>query len=148
MPRRLTSAHEKRPAKPAPPSPAAETADPRFAALLDALATDPELAPVVEAFAAAKQQPRKFGSNGLKVNGKIFAMLVRGKLVVKLPKERVDRLVASRQGEPFDPGHGRLMKEWMVILSPSLSWADLAREAHDFVKHAGRAGPPMRPVGA
>jgi len=46
-------------------------------------------------------------SNVLSVNGKIFAMLVRGKLVVKLPKQRVDELVAARVGTYFDPGHGR-----------------------------------------
>src|SRR2546421_197363 len=55
---------------------------------------------------------RLFASDGLKVNNKIFAMLVRGSLVVKLPKARVDALVAARQGDRFDPGHGRLMKEW------------------------------------
>ena len=43
-------------------------------------------------------------SNVLSVNGKIFAMLVRGKLVVKLPKQRVDGLVAGRAGTYFDPG--------------------------------------------
>ncbi len=50
-------------------------------------------------------------SNVLSVNGKIFAMLVRGKLVVKLPKQRVDGLVAGRAATYFDPGHGRLMKQ-------------------------------------
>jgi hypothetical protein len=30
-----------------------------------------------------------FGSTGLKVKGKVFAMLVKGALVVKLPKARV-----------------------------------------------------------
>ncbi len=48
-------------------------------------------------------------SNVLSVNGKIFAMLVRGRLVVKLPKQWVDALVAAREGTYFDPGHGRLM---------------------------------------
>jgi hypothetical protein len=47
----------------------------------------------------------------LSVNGKIFAMLVKGKLVVKLPKQGVDELVAARAGTYFDPGHGRLMKQ-------------------------------------
>ena len=107
--------------------------DQKFAALLAVFAADPELAPIVEAFAAGKQQRRKFGSNGLKVNGRIFAMLVRGNLVVKLPLPRAEALVASGQGEPFDPGHGRKMKEWVTVSSPTLSWVDLAREAHDFV---------------
>ena len=77
-----------------------------------------------------------FGSNGLKVNGKIFAMLVRGDLVVRLPKQRVDGLVASGDGQRFDPRHdGRVMREWLV-LSPSsaLDWASLAAEALAFTR--------------
>jgi TfoX/Sxy family transcriptional regulator of competence genes len=73
---------------------------------------------------------KMFGSSGLKVGNKIFAMLVRGKLVVKLPKERVACLVASGEGERFDPGHGRLMKEWVGIEPQSEArWLDLAHEA-------------------
>lgn len=34
-------------------------------------------------------------SEGLRVSAKIFAMLVKGELVVKLPKDRVDDLAAS-----------------------------------------------------
>ncbi len=66
---------------------------------------------------------------------KIFAMLVKGKLVVKLPKPRVDALVASGDGERFDPRHdGRLMKEWLSVEPTSEEeWLPLAREAMEFV---------------
>jgi TfoX/Sxy family transcriptional regulator of competence genes len=47
-----------------------------------------------------------FGSSGLKVGGKVFAMSVKNELVVKLPRERVDELVAAGAGSRFDPGHG------------------------------------------
>ena len=62
-------------------------------------------------------------------------MLVRGKLVVKLPKQRVDALIASGDGERFDPRkNGQLMKEWIVIEPTSAEqWLPLAREALDFV---------------
>jgi len=30
-------------------------------------------------------------------------------------KDRVDELVSGGNGEYFDPGHGRLMKEWVTI---------------------------------
>jgi hypothetical protein len=75
-------------------------------------------------------------SNVLSVNGKIFAMLVRGKLVVKLPKQRVDELVAARAGTYFDPGHGRLMKQWISIPAGKAEWLEMAREAHRFAKPA------------
>lgn len=73
-------------------------------------------------------------SYGLKVKGKIFAMLVRGQMVVKLPRHRVDEMVEGGKGERFDPGHGRLMKEWVVILTDKKSWVDIAKEAYRFVK--------------
>jgi TfoX/Sxy family transcriptional regulator of competence genes len=78
-----------------------------------------------------------FGSSGLKVGTKVFAMLVKGELVVKLPKHRVAQLVASGDGAPFDPGHGRLMKEW--VTSPLRNfggWEQLADEALQFVGSA------------
>jgi len=80
---------------------------------------------------------RAFGSTSLKTNGKIFAMLVKNRLVVKLDRRRVDALVASGDGERFDPGHGRLMKEWLAVESTSADvWLALATEAEAFV--AGR----------
>jgi hypothetical protein len=76
-----------------------------------------------------------FGSApGLRIGGKIFAMLVNGELVVKLPKGRVNELVASGAGTQFDPGHGRLMKEWASIPPDSAEdWESLADEALRFV---------------
>ena len=109
--------------------------DPRVRKLLDALRSDPSVAPSVAEFEAksAAGTGRKFGSNGLKANGKLFALFTQGTLVVKLPKDRVAALVAKGHGEPFDPGHGRLMKEWLTVASPRASWVNLAKEAHAFV---------------
>ena len=79
-----------------------------------------------------------FGSSGqLKVNGRIFAMLVRGSLVLKLRRERVTELVQAGAGNYFDAGKGRPMREWFV-LSPASSrpWLPLAREARKFVQEA------------
>jgi hypothetical protein len=77
---------------------------------------------------------RAFGSTSLKTAGKIFAMLEKGRLVVKLDRRRVDELIASGGGERFDPGHGRLMKEWLAVESASDEvWLDLATESEAFV---------------
>ena len=52
---------------------------------------------------------------------------------MKLPKARVAALVAAKVGTPFDPGHGRLMKEWLTVTDAKARWQVLAREAHAFV---------------
>lgn len=84
---------------------------------------------------------RMFSSDSvLTVNGKIFAMLARGKFVAKLPRSRVDQLVEAGIGQHFDPGHGRLMKEWIAIGESGADWIALAREAYDFVKR-GKSEP-------
>ena len=78
---------------------------------------DPAFAVIAEAFRGDEKisLARMFGSEGLKINGKVFIMLVKGDLVAKLPKERVTALISARVGEHFDPGHGRLMKEWVAV---------------------------------
>ncbi len=101
---------------------------------------NPSFVPVVAAFARYPDvsQRRMFKSSSvLAVNGKIFAMLVKG-FVAKLPKQRVDDLVSSANGEHFDPGHGRLMKEWVAVGPGNVAWVDLAKEAYRFVR-AGEA---------
>jgi len=78
---------------------------------------------------------RSFGAGALKAGGKIFAMLVRGRLVLKLPKERVDALVEAGAGERFDANKGRPMKEWIALgdSHSDAQWLELAREAKSFV---------------
>lgn len=77
---------------------------------------------------------RGFGSTALKIDGKIFAMLVGGRLVVKLPRSRVAVLVDAGAGEPLDTGQGRLMKEWLNLAPDSAEdWATLTEEASRFV---------------
>jgi TfoX/Sxy family transcriptional regulator of competence genes len=96
---------------------------------------DPEFARVADAFTTDRRVTygKLFASMGLKVDGKIFAMHSKGRFVAKLPKERVDELVRSGKGEYFDPGHGRLMKEWISLHGRVPSWVDLAKEARLFV---------------
>ena len=99
---------------------------------------DPRYAPVVEAFAknrhVSRENRKGFGSGSLKVNGKIFAMMSsKRQFVVKLPKNRVDELVNQGKGQRFDPGHGRIMKEWFVAGKDEANWIDLAKEAYHFV---------------
>lgn len=100
------------------------------------LSGESSFAPIVDAFATDRDvsRGRMFGSAGLKVNGRVFAMLVKGRFVAKLPKARVDELVGGGKGEYFDPGHGKRMKEWVSVPAGKTSWMDLAREAHRFVK--------------
>jgi TfoX/Sxy family transcriptional regulator of competence genes len=73
-------------------------------------------------------------TEGLRISGKIFAMLVGDELVVKLPKERVDELVDAGVAKRFDAGKGRPMKEWAsVSSSASRRWKALVEEAKVFV---------------
>jgi hypothetical protein len=77
---------------------------------------------------------RAFGATSLKTDGRIFAMLVKDRLVVKLPAARVNELAAAEAGERFDPGHGRIQREWLSVFSDDpAQWRSLAEEAEAFV---------------
>lgn len=107
------------------------TPEERFAMVIEELLGNAGVTPPSEG--------KSFGSSGLKIHNKIFAMLARGRLVVKLPKSRVDALVASGDGERYDPRQdGRLMKEWLTLEPASeADWLSLAREAMEFVASKG-----------
>jgi TfoX/Sxy family transcriptional regulator of competence genes len=103
----------------------------KYAALVQKMAGKPGVIHITEG--------KGFGSSGqLKVHGRIFAMLVRGELVLKLPRTRGDQLVESGDGARFDAGKGKPMREWFV-LSPASTrrWLTLAEEALNFVQEAG-----------
>ena len=80
----------------------------RLAALVDALAGEPDVTP------PDRTGPRRFGSRALKVDGAAFAMVVRGALVLKLPEDRVAALLADGRGGRFG-GRGRPYREWVAL---------------------------------
>jgi hypothetical protein len=103
----------------------------------DLLEVDPSFAPVARAFAKDPlvTSGKMMSSFGLKVGGKIFAMMAHGAFVAKLPKDRVAELVSAKKGAYFDPRKdGRLMKEWVSIADRKAPWLELAKEAYRFVK--------------
>jgi hypothetical protein len=105
--------------------PRMEEADALFQQLVDRFGADPAVTPPTEG--------KGFGASGLKVGGKLFAMVSKGELVLKLPRERVGELIASGEGTRFDPGHGRLMKEWVTIAPDrGKDWLGLAEEARQY----------------
>ncbi len=75
----------------------------------------------------------KFGRLNLRVGGKVFAMTVKGQLVVKLPAPRIAALVDAGTGDYFVMG-SRVMKEWATVAPGRSDWKKLAREACDFVR--------------
>jgi hypothetical protein len=78
---------------------------------------------------------RMFGAEGLKVLGKVFAMEVKGKLVIKVPARRAAELAFERGIGLFDPGHGKLMKEWLqVSRDAEADWLELAQESFAYIK--------------
>jgi hypothetical protein len=74
-----------------------------------------------------------FGSNAIKINKSIFAMLVDDRLVVKLPAVRVAQLISAGDGVPFDAGKGKPMKEWVGLTGDDDACRELVAEAMTFV---------------
>lgn len=107
--------------------PAAE-AQVAYAALVDRFAGRPGVTLPAE-------KRGKFGSNGLKVGGKIFAMLIQRGLAVKLSSEDVEAATKAGRGEPLSMGR-RVMKEWLLVNEPPRKWYAIAEQARAFVAGA------------
>jgi hypothetical protein len=101
----------------------------RLAAIVDALASEPDVTP------PDTSGPRRFGSRAVKVDGAAVAMVVRGALVLKLPRERVDALLEDGSGRPFGTGRGQPYREWVALPDgdPATD-LPLAREALEFAR--------------
>jgi hypothetical protein len=110
-----------------------EESEAEFVRLAQAVSSDPRVDPPEVARA------KGFGTKGLKVARKMFAFHSKGRLVVKLPADRVHALVSEGKGDHFDPGHGHLMKEWIALgYAQRALWPKVAKEALEF---AARVAP-------
>ena len=99
-------------------------ADARFDALVRGFSSQP----------GVTRGGKGFGATGLKVNGKLFAFVsTKGELVVKLPRAQAVAMVDAGTARYFDPGHGRLMKEWVELDPQHSRLATIAKEAYRYV---------------
>jgi TfoX/Sxy family transcriptional regulator of competence genes len=97
-------------------------------------------AQLFEAVAEAlrKTEPRAervklFGFDCLRIAGKVFAKVSKGRLIVKLPAARVAALMMAGQVEPYAGARGE-MKEWAVVVTADERLAiALSQEARSFV---------------
>ena len=75
-----------------------------------------------------------FGSEGLRVRGKVFAFVASGgELLIKVPEARADELVAAGTAERMVMRE-RTMREWVVV-DPNAPerWAPLIGEAFAYL---------------
>ncbi|MDI2129029.1 hypothetical protein [Yinghuangia seranimata] len=80
-----------------------------------------------------------FASPGLRTGGKIFAFLGhKGELIVKLPREQVERLVEAGTAEQVTMGT-RTMREWIGVPPQDNDaetlelWRKVAADAYEYV---------------
>ena len=75
-----------------------------------------------------------FGSEGLRIRGKVFAFVgYRGALVAKVPEARADELVAAGDAARMEM-RGRSMREWVLVTADRAeAWPGVTAEAFAFV---------------
>jgi hypothetical protein len=88
------------------------------------------------------QQPevtfgRMMSGQVLSIRGKIYAMLVRDQLVVKIPAAQAAELIAAGTAVAFQPRPGRQMREWVAVDPPPPGagdgiWPDLVDDARRY----------------
>lgn len=77
---------------------------------------------------------RMFGTEGIRVRGKVFAFVAHnGSLVVKLPERRIGDLIEEGVAGPMIM-RGRPLREWAEVpISSAATWEPLVDEARAFV---------------
>ncbi|MEU1971852.1 TfoX/Sxy family protein [Microbacterium sp. NPDC019599] len=75
-----------------------------------------------------------FGSEGLRIRGKVFAFVgFAGGLVVKVPEARADEIEASGVASRMEM-RGRPAREWLVVpTSAAENWGPLMAEAFAYL---------------
>jgi len=73
-----------------------------------------------------------YSRNSLWVGRKMFAFSSKDSLILKLPEKRVDELVSSGEGTRYDPGRGKIQREWLAVKPTRSTSLRLAREAMKF----------------
>jgi hypothetical protein len=59
----------------------------------------------------------------------MFSFSSKDNLILKLPEKRVDELVSSGEGTRYDPGRGKIQKEWLAVKPTRSTSLRLAKEA-------------------
>ncbi|HEY3001944.1 MAG TPA: hypothetical protein VGJ44_06305 [Kribbellaceae bacterium] len=76
-----------------------------------------------------------FGMPCLKVGKKMLGGIWGDAMNFKLPPRAREAALALPGAEPFDPGMGRPMKEWVVVpLAQADRWPELAEQALEYVR--------------
>jgi predicted DNA-binding protein (MmcQ/YjbR family) len=91
---------------------------------------------------------KAFHNDVLKVNDKIFAMVVRGQLVVKVRADQAAALRAAGDAVAFEPRKGRKMREWIAVDPPQSctdrQWERLVADAYGYVATLPKAARARR----
>jgi hypothetical protein len=100
---------------------------------------------MAEGDGAISAHRKGFGTRSMFVGRKMFAVLDRtGELVLKLPPERVQVLIAGKTGRGWSPGTGAPLREYIAIpFTQQKQWPELAREARAYM---GEKGKPRVPI--
>jgi len=78
---------------------------------------------------------RPFASLSLRIHGRVFALLYRDTLVVKLPGSDVGRLVRRGVGDHWNPTSRGPFREWLEVDGRyPVDWSELAEQAWAFVR--------------
>lgn len=75
------------------------------------------------------------GAQGIKYNGKMFAMFYKGDLTLQFSPQQVTELITAGKAQPHDPGTGKPMKNRVLVpASKSNTWVDLAKQSLEYMR--------------